>query len=91
MEDAPYNPESYGFQIDLPAAEPERIAEQMRTTFGIDPSEIIQISAKTGLGVEAVLDAIIERIPAPQGDKEAPLKAFLFDSLCVLEPFWHRD
>lgn len=68
-------------QVDLPAAEPERIAEQMRTTFGIDPSEILQISAKTGLGVEAVLEAIIKRIPAPQGDKEAPLKAFLFDSL----------
>jgi translation factor GUF1, mitochondrial len=53
----------------------------MRTTFGIDPSEILQISAKTGVGVEAVLEAIIKRIPAPQGSREAPLKAFLFDSL----------
>ncbi|KAG2020060.1 translation elongation factor 2 [Coprinopsis cinerea AmutBmut pab1-1] len=68
-------------KIDLPAAEPERIAEQMKATFGIDPSEILHISAKTGLGVEAVLEAIIDRIPAPQGQKEVPLKAFLFDSL----------
>jgi translation elongation factor EF-4 len=55
----------------------------MRTTFGIDPSEIIQISAKTGQGVQQVLEAIIERLPSPQGLKEAPLKAFLFDSLWV--------
>ncbi|TEB26571.1 translation factor GUF1, mitochondrial [Coprinellus micaceus] len=67
-------------KIDLPAADPARIAEQMRTTFGIDPSEIIQISAKTGQGVQQVLEAIIERLPSPQGLKEAPLKAFLFDS-----------
>ncbi|TFK30107.1 Guf1 protein [Coprinopsis marcescibilis] len=68
-------------KIDLPASEPERIAEQMKATFGIDPSEILHISAKTGKGVEAVLEAIIDRIPAPQGAKEDPLKAFLFDSL----------
>lgn len=55
----------------------------MRTTFGIDPSEILQISAKTGKGVQEVLEAIIDRIPAPRGLKEAPLKAFLFDSLWV--------
>ncbi|KAF6763966.1 P-loop containing nucleoside triphosphate hydrolase protein [Ephemerocybe angulata] len=67
-------------KIDLPAAEPERIAEQMRATFGIDPSEILKISAKTGKGVQDVLNAIIERLPAPRGPKEAPLKAFLFDS-----------
>ncbi|RXW18968.1 hypothetical protein EST38_g6886 [Candolleomyces aberdarensis] len=67
-------------KIDLPAADPERIAEQMRTTFGIDPSEILQISAKTGKGVQEVLEAIIDRIPPPRGLKEAPLKAFLFDS-----------
>jgi translation elongation factor EF-4 len=55
----------------------------MRTTFGIEPSEILHISAKTGKGVQDVLEAIIDRIPAPRGLKEAPLKAFLFDSLWV--------
>jgi len=55
----------------------------MRTTFGIDPSEILKISAKSGIGIQEVLEAIIERVPPPQGTREAPLKAFLFDSLCV--------
>ncbi|KIM48774.1 hypothetical protein M413DRAFT_437952 [Hebeloma cylindrosporum] len=68
-------------KIDLPASHPERIAAQMEATFGIDPSEILQISAKTGKGVEAVLKAIIERIPPPNASAEDPLKAFLFDSL----------
>jgi len=53
----------------------------MEATFGIDPSEILQISAKTGKGVEAVLKAIIERIPPPKASADDPLKAFLFDSL----------
>ncbi|KAJ7582978.1 P-loop containing nucleoside triphosphate hydrolase protein [Mycena floridula] len=68
-------------KIDLPAAQPERIAEQMYSTFGIDPEDIIQISAKTGKGVEAILEAIIARIPPPTGESTDPLKAFLFDSL----------
>ncbi|TRM62532.1 GTP-binding protein lepa C-terminus-domain-containing protein [Schizophyllum amplum] len=69
-------------KVDLPAAQPERIAAQMASTFGIDPSECIAISAKTGLGVEEVLRAIIERIPPPKPSPEdAPLKALLFDSL----------
>ncbi|EGN95550.1 hypothetical protein SERLA73DRAFT_76651 [Serpula lacrymans var. lacrymans S7.3] len=68
-------------KIDLPASQPERIAAQMQSTFGIDPSNILQISAKTGKGVEAVLQAIIERIPPPKGVTDKPLKAFLFDSL----------
>jgi len=68
-------------QMDLPTAEPERIAGQIESVFGIDPTEIIKISAKTGLGVEAVLDAIIERIPSPIGSVKEPLKAFMFDSL----------
>ncbi|TFK76221.1 GTP-binding protein lepa [Pluteus cervinus] len=67
-------------KIDLPAAQPERIAAQMQSTFGIDPTEIIPISAKTGQGVEAILEAIIQRIPPPSGLENAPLKAFLFDS-----------
>lgn len=68
-------------QIDLPAAQPERIAAQMQSTFGIDPSDILHISAKTGTGVEAILEAIVERIQPPIAKADAPLKAFLFDSL----------
>ncbi|GAW09636.1 gtp-binding protein [Lentinula edodes] len=68
-------------KIDLPAAQPERIAAQMQSTFGINPADILSISAKTGKGVESVLQAVIDRIPAPQSDKNAPAKAFLFDSL----------
>ncbi|XP_006457921.1 hypothetical protein AGABI2DRAFT_183037 [Agaricus bisporus var. bisporus H97] len=67
-------------KIDLPAAQPERIAAQIETIFGLDPSEIIKISAKTGLNAEAVLAAIVERIPPPRGSQTEPLKAFLFDS-----------
>ncbi|KAF9014048.1 translation factor GUF1, mitochondrial [Cyathus striatus] len=68
-------------KIDLPAAQPERIAAQIQSTFGIDPSEIISISAKTGKGVDAVLRAIIDCIPPPSGQETEPLKAFLFDSM----------
>ncbi|KAF9558033.1 GTP-binding protein lepa [Agrocybe pediades] len=67
-------------KIDLPAAQPEQIADQIQATFGIDPSEIIQISAKTGKGVDAVLEAIVQRIPPPVASANDPLKAFLFDS-----------
>ncbi|KAJ7219510.1 P-loop containing nucleoside triphosphate hydrolase protein [Mycena pura] len=68
-------------KIDLPAAQPERITAQMQSTFGIDPEDIISISAKTGQGVSQVLQAIMDRIPPPRGTTERPLKAFLFDSL----------
>ncbi|KAJ8079104.1 Translation factor guf1 mitochondrial [Marasmius tenuissimus] len=69
-------------KIDLPAAQPELIAAQMQSTFGIDPADIIPISAKTGKGVDAVLRAVVERIPPPPpSDLKAPVKAFLFDSL----------
>ncbi|PSR81499.1 hypothetical protein PHLCEN_2v6357 [Hermanssonia centrifuga] len=67
-------------KIDLPAAQPDVVAAQMQSTFGIDPKDVIKISAKSGKGVEEVLRAIVERIPPPSGDVEAPLKAFLFDS-----------
>ncbi|KAG1756397.1 P-loop containing nucleoside triphosphate hydrolase protein [Suillus paluster] len=68
-------------KIDLPASQPERMAAQLQSTFGIDPSEILHISAKTGKGVEAVLTAIVDRIPPPSGNINSPLKAFMFDSL----------
>ncbi|KAK1217398.1 Translation factor guf1 mitochondrial [Marasmius sp. AFHP31] len=69
-------------KIDLPAAQPELVAAQMQSTFGIDPTDIIPISAKTGKGVDAVLRAVVERIPPPPpSDLKAPVKAFLFDSL----------
>jgi len=67
-------------KIDLPAAEPERVKEQIEEVIGLDTSEAIEVSAKTGLGMEAVLEAIVARVPAPAGDREAPLKAMLVDS-----------
>ncbi|KAI0032285.1 GTP-binding protein lepa [Vararia minispora EC-137] len=67
-------------KIDLPASQPDRVAAQIESTFGISPSEILLISAKTGQGVHDVLEAIVERIPAPIGEQNERLKAFLFDS-----------
>ncbi|MEM8791759.1 MAG: translation elongation factor 4 [Pseudomonadota bacterium] len=67
-------------KIDLPAAEPERVAEQIEDVIGIDASDAVLISAKTGLGIPEVLEAIVTRLPAPQGDPDAPLKAMLVDS-----------
>jgi GTP-binding protein LepA len=67
-------------KIDLPAAEPERYAQEIEGVLGIAAEDILQISAKTGEGVDAVLDAVIERIPAPTGDADAPLQALIFDS-----------
>jgi GTP-binding protein LepA len=68
-------------KIDLPAADPERYAEEIEKVLGIDASTIIHISAKTGFGVENLLDAIVERIPPPEGDPNAPLRALIFDSV----------
>ncbi|KAL4077300.1 P-loop containing nucleoside triphosphate hydrolase protein [Scleroderma yunnanense] len=67
-------------KIDMPAADPLRITAQLQSTFGIDSADVLQVSAKTGFGVEKVLQAIIERIPPPSGSMHEPLKAFLFDS-----------
>ncbi len=67
-------------KIDLPAAEPERVRQQIEDVIGLDASEAIEISAKTGLGIEDVLEAIVKRLPPPQGDADAPLKAMLVDS-----------
>ena len=67
-------------KIDLPAADPDRVKENIEDVIGIDASDAIPISAKTGLGIPDVLEAIVKRLPAPKGDRNAPLKAMLVDS-----------
>ena len=67
-------------KIDLPAAEPERVKAQIEDVIGLDASDALEISAKTGLGVKDVLEAIVEKLPAPKGNPDAPLKALLVDS-----------
>jgi len=67
-------------KVDLPAAEPEKIKKQIEDVIGLDASDAIQISAKTGVGVPDVLEAIVTRLPPPKGDRDAPLKALLVDS-----------
>ncbi|MXQ08681.1 elongation factor 4 [Alphaproteobacteria bacterium GH1-50] len=67
-------------KIDLPAADVDRVKEQIEDVIGIDASEAVHISAKTGLGIPDVLEAIVTRLPAPKGDRDAPLKAMLVDS-----------
>src|SRR5579872_1050663 len=64
-------------KIDLPAADPERVRQQIEDVIGLDASDAVEISAKTGLNIDAVLEALVERLPPPQGDREAPLKALL--------------
>ena len=68
-------------KMDLPSADPEMVTDQIVDLIGCDPSEVIPASGKTGLGVENILSAIVERIPAPEGDIEAPLQAMVFDSV----------
>jgi GTP-binding protein LepA len=67
-------------KIDLPSAEPERIREQIEQVIGLDASGAILASAKNGIGIVEILEAVVERIPAPKGDPEAPLRALIFDS-----------
>src|ERR1700712_3626082 len=67
-------------KVDLPAAEPDRVKEQIEEVIGLDASQAVPISAKTGLNIEAVLEAIVTRLPAPKGKSDAPLKALLVDS-----------
>ncbi|TDI65731.1 MAG: elongation factor 4 [Alphaproteobacteria bacterium] len=67
-------------KIDLPAAEPDRVRQQIEDVIGLDASGALEISAKTGVGVIDVLEAIVHRLPAPEGDSQAPLKALLVDS-----------
>ena len=67
-------------KIDLPAAEPERVKQQIEDVIGLDASDAVMISAKSGLNIEGVLEAIVNRLPPPVGDAAAPLKALLVDS-----------
>jgi GTP-binding protein LepA len=67
-------------KIDLPAAEPEKVKQQIEDVIGLDTSDAVEISAKTGLNIEGVLEALVTRLPAPKGDGNAPLKALLVDS-----------
>ena len=67
-------------KIDLPAADPDRYAMEIEKVLGIPAEDILRISAKTGVGVPELLDAVVERIPAPKGDAQAPLQALIFDS-----------
>ncbi|ARP98836.1 translation elongation factor 4 [Pseudorhodoplanes sinuspersici] len=67
-------------KVDLPAAEPDKVKQQIEDVIGIDASDAIPISAKTGVGIPDVLEAIVNRLPAPKGDRNAPLKALLVDS-----------
>jgi GTP-binding protein LepA len=67
-------------KIDLPAAEPDRVRQQIEDVIGLDAHDALEISAKTGIGIAEVLEAIVHRLPAPKGDAAAPLKALLVDS-----------
>ena len=67
-------------KIDLPASEPDRVREQIEDIIGIDASEALLVSAKSGIGIAEVLEAIVHRLPPPKGDRDAPLKAMLIDS-----------
>ena len=67
-------------KIDLPAAEPERVAEEIETSIGIDATDALLVSAKSGIGIRELLDAIVDRVPAPSGDPKATTKAIIYDS-----------
>ena len=68
-------------KIDLPAADPERVRQEVEDVIGLDASEAVLASAKAGIGIEEILEQIVEKVPAPTGDPDAPLKALIFDSV----------
>lgn len=68
-------------KIDLPSADPERVRNEIEEVIGLDASEAVLASAKAGIGIEDILEQVVEKVPAPTGDPEAPLKALIFDSL----------
>jgi GTP-binding protein LepA len=68
-------------KIDLPAAQPERYAREIADIIGVDPADVLKVSAKTGVGVEELLNAIVDQVPAPHGDPQAPARALIFDSV----------
>ncbi|WP_139368092.1 translation elongation factor 4 [Priestia abyssalis] len=68
-------------KIDLPSADPERVRQEVEDVIGLDASEAVLASAKAGIGIEEILEQIVEKVPAPSGDPEGPLKALIFDSL----------
>ncbi|MDE0547013.1 translation elongation factor 4 [Microbacterium sp. C7(2022)] len=72
-------------KIDLPAADPEKYAAELANLIGGSPEDVLRVSGKTGMGVETLLDRIVEQIPAPRGDAEAPARAMIFDS--VYDPY----
>lgn len=67
-------------KIDLPAADPDKVKQEIEDVIGLDASEAVHASAKAGIGIEEILEQIVEKVPAPTGDPEAPLKALIFDS-----------
>lgn len=68
-------------KIDLPSAEPDRVRQEIEDVIGLDASDAVLASAKTGIGIEDILEQVVEKVPAPEGDPDAPLKALIFDSL----------
>ncbi|MFC9507011.1 translation elongation factor 4 [Streptomyces sp. NPDC057002] len=68
-------------KIDLPAAQPEKFSEELANLIGCDPDDVLKVSAKTGMGVEALLDRVVKEVPAPVGVKDAPARAMIFDSV----------
>lgn len=68
-------------KIDLPSADPERVRQEIEDVIGLDASEAVLASAKAGIGIEEILEQVVEKVPAPKGDPDAPLKALIFDSL----------
>src|SRR5690606_14641918 len=72
-------------KIDLPSAEPERVRQEIEDVIGLDASEAVLASAKAGIGIEDILEQVVEKVPAPQGDPDAPLRALIFDS--VYDPY----